>query len=1056
MNVKPLSGWKLICLVFLALTGAICLPLPARTQASLTAATPASLQFQPGEIRVLQITGEPHSIQVVKIELGGGLVSLRSPETPNRVLDLGRGGRLFYAVEMPETGRSNIEFSSSEHQRPSDVRIELVTPQFTPDQRVHLQAAGIAFARAEMARRHQPGAPGLTDALALYELASGEAAVVGDSSLSRWALTQEARFLLFTKSSFVQTRELLLRAVVLQVKDDAATEALLYKTLSTCDYYLGRLPESISEGERALALYRETGDQYWQGIVLGNLITGYAELGRSEDAASAAREALTDAEQTQDAAGVVFDLTEMADLSRQQGDLQTAFQSFREAERWVEDIRYAPLVQSEIEEAMGRFYVDLGLWAEAEQQLQLCLSHTTADSALALEARGLLARTVARRGKLTAALQQYDEAIATSRKLKLLPEETSLLLDRSATLLQAGRAPAALADARTAGKLSDQHTPLSLRIQSQLAEASACLSACTDPSQSAEIYHRALKLIEESGDREEESIAYFGLAKVYAAQANYSAALDATEKALTLLEHSRSSLFSRRLAANYFAEHRDWYALGVDVAIRLDRLHPGQGYGDKAFQFSERARARAMLDALGDVELNSSDTLATPPALLLRIAANENRIANEKARLLSDASSSKSASTLQALYSEQDALEAERPAANGSLSARNSDRPASISRIQSEFLEPDAALVAISPGEHATYRWLITRTSAKIEALPSMEVLLRHLSSLQQALRQGAPGLRSGEDAVSYAGRVAVSNKQLDASLQRAGSLLLPALPPTIHRIYIVADGPLQALPWNALRTRCGGSTCYLIERYTLSVEPSVSVALALAARPQPERQQRAVVLSDIVPASGNSLPRWSTINLLPGSQREAHAIAKLLPTNQVTSLRGPNATSENLYRSLSPNVSLLHIAAHTLFVAGHPELSGIALSADHDQRHNAQGVLWLHDIPRLNAPPLVVLSGCATQGSDISGEELNSLAQAFFFAGAQQVIASNWKVDDDATADLMRDFYRNLVVRKMPAEKALRFAQLNQLRQHAEVVDWAGFVINGVSARTSFEIVRR
>src|SRR6185312_14204316 len=108
--------------------------------------------------------------------------------------------------------------------------------------------------------------------------------------------------------------------------------------------------------------------------------------------------------------------------------------------------------------------------------------------------------------------------------------------------------------------------------------------------------------------------------------------------------------------------------------------------------------------------------------------------------------------------------------------------------------------------------------------------------------------------------------------------------------------------------------------------------------------------------------------------------------------------------------------------------LSGIALSPGRDPARTGQSILWLHDIPHLDAPPLVVLSGCTTQGADLSGEELSTLTQAFFYAGAQQVVASNWQVDDDATVNLMQLFYRNLMTAKMPVADALRSAQLHML----------------------------
>jgi CHAT domain-containing protein len=1056
----PPPPYRLRILTVLAAAMVLGIALPARSQLALRPGAPTILELQPTQTKEVQVSGAPRSLQVLDVELQGGLIGLQSAEAVRRILDLGRNGHLLFAVEVPANGVASVAFTSGEHLSTAAVGIRLVTESYTQEQRMHLHAAGIAFALADSTRRRQPNAPDVATALGDYEQAATEAGAAGDPSLARWALTQKARFLLYQKSSFVETRDVLERAAALPDADDAAVEALLYKTLSSCEYFLGNLPQSVADGEHSLALYRRTGDRYWQGIVLGNLIAGYGEQGRNQDAAAAAREALTDAEQTQDTAGVVFCLTELANLYRKEGSLQQAFQSFREAQKWAQDMRYAPLVQAEIEIALGQFYMELGLWEEAQQQLEHCLRHASPNSASALEARGLLARTVDRRGDITASLREYDSAIGAARRLELAPEETGLLLERSGTLLRAHRASAALEDARNAAHRAEQQDSPSLRIQAALAEGAACLEACSDASQSAQIYQKALEEIEQTGEREQESMAYAGLARVHAALGEQEAGLVAIEHALALLEHSRASFDNHDVAASYFIERRNWYTLAADLAVRLDRLRPGKGYAEKAFQFSERARARAMLDALGDPDLGGLHKYPVSPAsteLLRRIAANENQIQAQRAQLLSDAAPRKTATTLRSLYREQDALDTERRKRSATNSLGTLDEVASIARIQGKLLDAHTALLSISAGQHVSYRWLITRTSVRMETLPSMDDLDHRLAPLQRALHQRRPAPQAGEDAVAYAARVSEFKKQREVELQQAGALLLPAVPRNIRHLYIVADGTLQTVPWNALRTTCNGRACYAIERYTVSLEPSASVAVALARRPVRSGRVGVLVVSDTLPGNDQLVPRWRVLESLPGSQQEAQSIARLVPAKGFQNLRGSNATVGNLSHVLEGDVSVLHLAAHTLLVAGHPELSGIALSAGRDTAKTGQSILWLHDIPHLVAPPLVVLSGCTTQGADLSGEELNTLTQAFFYAGAQQVVASNWQVDDDATVNLMQHFYRKLMTAKLPVVDSLRSAQLDMLAAHADLSDWAAFLVDGVPAQTdSLESVRR
>jgi CHAT domain-containing protein len=1058
--LTPLIPHHLSTVTVLATAVLLATAQSAASQLLVAPDTPTTVELQPSQTKTLQVSGAPRSLQVLDVELQGGLIGLQSTETVRRLLDLGRGGHLLFAVEVPANGIANVTFTSGEHLRNAAVSVRVVTGDYTQEQRVHLRAAGIAFALADSARRRQPNAPDVATALKDYEQAASEATAADNFTLARWAVTQKARFLLYQKSSFVETRQLLERAAALPDAGDAAVQALLYKTLSSCQYFLGNLPQSVADGEHALALYRQTGDRYWQGIVLGNLIAGYGELGRNDDAAAAAREALTDAEDTQDTAGVVFCLTELANLYRKEGSLQQAFQSFREAQVWARDIRYAPLVQAEIEIALAQFYMELGLWTEAQEQLEHCLQHASPNSVSALEARGLLARTADRRGDLIGSLREYDSAITAARKLKLAPEETGLLLERSGTLLRAHRAAAALEDARNAAHLAEQRDSPSLRIQAALAEGAACLEACSDASQSAQIYQKALAEIQQTGEREQESVAYAGLARVHAALDEHEAGLVAVEHAMDLLEHSRASFDDHNVAASYFIERRNWYALATDLAARFDHLEPGKGYAEQAFQFSERARARAMLDALGDPDLGGLHQNSASPAsaeLLRRIAANEYQIQTQRAQLLSDADPRKTASALRILYRNQDALDTERRKQPAKNSLTTLDEFASIAQIQGGLLNARTALLSISAGQHVSYRWLITHTSVHMDVLPSMDELDHRLAPLQRALHQRRPAPQAGEDAVAYAARVSGFEKQREIELQRAGALLLPAIPRNIRHLYIVADGALQTVPWNVLRTTCNGRACYAIERYTVSLEPSASVAVALAKRPLRSGRTGVLVVSDTLPGNDPLVPRWKALDSLPGSQREAQSIARLVPAKDFKNLRRTEATVGNISHVLEGDVSVLHLAAHTLLVAGHPELSGIALSAGRDTAKPGQSILWLHDITHLVAPPLVVLSGCTTQGADLSGEELNTLTQAFFYAGAQQVVASNWQVDDDATVNLMQYFYRNLMTAKMPVADALRSAQLHMLARQTDLSDWAAFLVDGVPAQAGLpESVRR
>jgi CHAT domain-containing protein len=144
----------------------------------------------------------------------------------------------------------------------------------------------------------------------------------------------------------------------------------------------------------------------------------------------------------------------------------------------------------------------------------------------------------------------------------------------------------------------------------------------------------------------------------------------------------------------------------------------------------------------------------------------------------------------------------------------------------------------------------------------------------------------------------------------------------------------------------------------------------------------------------------------------------------------------------------IVHFATHGVIDAEQPRLSGLVLSlVDRDGRPQT-GFLSLADVYNLDlAADLVVLSGCETAlGREIRGEGLVGLVRGFLYAGSHSVVASLWRVQDRATAELMARFYRALLQRGKPPAAALREAQLSILRERRwrQPYSWAGFVVQG------------
>jgi CHAT domain-containing protein len=161
--------------------------------------------------------------------------------------------------------------------------------------------------------------------------------------------------------------------------------------------------------------------------------------------------------------------------------------------------------------------------------------------------------------------------------------------------------------------------------------------------------------------------------------------------------------------------------------------------------------------------------------------------------------------------------------------------------------------------------------------------------------------------------------------------------------------------------------------------------------------------------------------------------------------LDGARATEERLQRMDLSGAAILHFATHGVIDEVHPERSGLALTA---APPGGDGLLQMREIYRLKLrAALVTLSACETAlGKDVTGEGVVGLVRAFFYAGADAVLASLWSVSDSSTAEWMGRFYEG-VRGGVPMDRAAREAKLAFLRGDGRLRHpyyWAPFVLTG------------
>jgi CHAT domain-containing protein len=186
----------------------------------------------------------------------------------------------------------------------------------------------------------------------------------------------------------------------------------------------------------------------------------------------------------------------------------------------------------------------------------------------------------------------------------------------------------------------------------------------------------------------------------------------------------------------------------------------------------------------------------------------------------------------------------------------------------------------------------------------------------------------------------------------------------------------------------------------------------------------------------------------LPFTRREAQGILEFARTAQPLTALDFRASRATATSGELAQYRIVHFATHGFLNGDHPELSGIALSLVDREGKPLDGFLRLDDLYALHLPAeLVVLSACQSAlGEAVKGEGLVGLTRGFMYAGTPRIVASLWKVDDMATAELMKRFYEGILVKGLPPAAALRAAQLalQKQRRWAAPYFWAAFVLQG------------
>lgn len=520
-----------------------------------------------------------------------------------------------------------------------------------------------------------------------------------------------------------------------------------------------------------------------------------------------------------------------------------------------------------------------------------------------------------------------------------------------------------------------------------------------------------------------------GLAHVLRARAATDDAARALRAAIAEVERSGRSLAVAERRAGFLADKWDVYA-------QLALLERDRGRPTAAFEASERLRAREMLELLARGRVAAAPDAAPAAQLIAREQDLRHRIAELGSEFEAAGAAAEglrgpdvwlaTGALREALLSAQQAY-AELLLEMRDRAPRHADLVAPEVagwRDVARRLAPDVAFIQYLVSDSGSVAFVVGGDSL---AVVDLGIGRRDLARLVAFARGTVELPRPGTDSL-WRGPFRRLYRHLIAPVEAAGLLAGKT------RLVLVPHAELHYLPFGALLdARRGGET--LIERYELMVTPSASVWLALGDRPR--RRAGAGVLA-VAPRP----------DALPGSRREVAALAR--STGAETQVLIGNRATEEAFRRDAPARRVLHLATYGVLNKHNPLFSFVELApgGGHDGR------LEVHEVFGLDlAADLVVLSACQTglgsgRLADVpAGDDWVGLTRAFLHAGAANVVATLWAVEDQATAFLMERFYDELTGGSDPVRALARAKRsFAAARAGAHPFYWAGFVAVGGS----------
>jgi len=822
---------------------------------------------------------------------------------------------------------------------------------------------------------------------------TGEGRAIGNLGNIYSSVGDYAKAIEFFQQSLVLAREI----------GDRAVERAALNNIGLARHFLGKYEQAIEVFQQALALSRETGDRQGEGSSLTNLGAASLSLGEYDEAIEFFQQSLAIQKEIGDRVGEERSLMLLGGVSLSLGEYAKAIELFQQSLVLAREIGDR-VGESNSLTSLGKAYNAVGKYPNAAEFYQQALAIQRAIGQRIGESQSWTGL-----GNIHLDIGESEKAVGFYHHALVIQQEIGDRAGESYSLGNLGLAYSDLGEYETAVKFHQ----LSLAIQQEIGDRAGegrslnnlglAYSALKEYEKALEFHQQSLTLAREIGDRASEGkalnnlgLAHYRLNQLPQAEANLFNSLEVKESIRAQLGDSDANKIA------IFETQANTYRLLQQVLI-------AQNKSDRALEIAERGRARAFVELLSQrLSPKQSDTAPEPPTLeqIKQIAQEQNATLVE--------------------YSIVDS--------EFEIDGKKQVKPSQL------------YIWVVKPAGEVSFRTVdLAEMAEKGESLSNLVARSRSAMGVRG---RGLVAVRASSRGLQQENRL----RQLHQLLIEPIADLLPTDPE--EKVIFLPQGPFFLVPFPALQDE---SERYLIEKHTILTAPAIQV-LQLTREQRKGIGSRESGVGEVLVVGNPTMPSVAVeigetptqLQPLPGAEREAKDIAQFL---NVQPLIGDRATRAAVVRQM-PQARIIHLATHGLLddfkgqgiPGAYRQVGGaIALAPDGTGKRN-DGLLTANEILDLNlSAELVVLSACDTGRGEITGDGVIGLSRSLIVAGVPSVVVSLWAVDDDSTAFLMSEFYRNLEETGDKAQ-SLRQAMLATKEKYPQPQDWAAFTLMGES----------